>query len=296
MTIDERASTADLAGEHLLAPDATERFEREGFVRVPRVLDPDTVAAFAPTVTEVAAQSAQVKVPEAQRSVYQRAFVQEVNLWQRIEAIRPLVFSAKLAQVAAELMAVDGVRLYHDQALVKVAHGGRTPWHCDQYYWPIDTDRTVTVWIPLHDVPAEMGPLSFAVGSHRLDLGRELDISDESERRIFAHPDWRDLPIDEAPALAGDVTFHQGWTFHGASSNDTDEPRVVFTMIYFADGATLLDPQTPGQNFDRSIWLPDSVVGEPLASWLSPLVWSRDGAPRSTLPPVDDRIGTFTPR
>jgi ectoine hydroxylase-related dioxygenase (phytanoyl-CoA dioxygenase family) len=232
------------------------------------------------------------------RSVYQRAFVQEVNLWQRIEALRPLVFSTKLAQLAASLMGVDGVRLYHDQALVKVAHGGRTPWHCDQYYWPLDTDRTVTVWIPLHDIPLEMGPLSFAVGSHRIDLGRELDISDESERRIFRHPRWRDLPIDEAAAGAGDVTFHQGWTFHGANPNQTDRPRVVFTMIYFADGTSLLDPATPGQEFDRSIWLPGSEVGAPLHSWLNPLVWSADGSHAATaaaLPPVDDRIGTFSP-
>ena len=30
------------------------------------------------------------------------------------------------------LMGVDGVGLYHDQALVKEAGGGHTPWHCDR--------------------------------------------------------------------------------------------------------------------------------------------------------------------
>jgi len=286
----------EVAVDAVVDAGVIDAFERDGFARLPGVLEPGTVAAFAPVVADVAARSAQAQVPPEQRSVYQRAFVQEVNLWQRIEALRPLVFSTKLARLAAELLGVDGVRLYHDQALVKVAHGGRTPWHCDQYYWPLDTDRTVTVWIPLHDVPLEMGPLSFAIGSHRIDLGRELDISDESERRIFRHPRWRDLPIDEAPAAAGDVTFHQGWTFHGAHENATDEPRVVFTMIYFADGTPLLEPETPGQRFDRQIWLPDSEVGEPLRSWLNPVVWSRRGdhrATRAVLPPVDNRIGTF---
>jgi hypothetical protein len=34
-------------------------------------------------------------------------------------------------------MEVEGVRLYHDQALFKEAEGGITPWHADQYYWPL---------------------------------------------------------------------------------------------------------------------------------------------------------------
>lgn len=141
---------------------------------------------------------------------------------------------------------VKGVRVYHDQALNKEPHGGYTPWHCDGFYWPVQSDKIVTAWIPLQvgstpaplsktlpgrsaarlavhdgeilsgcccccykmlyhvagsllnsgmcyviaspqqwlcscpeaaecvmqDVPLEMGPLQFAVGSHQHDLGR----------------------------------------------------------------------------------------------------------------------------
>lgn len=61
---------------------------------------------------------------------------------------------------------VEGVRLYHDQALYKEAGGGPTPWHADQYYWPLTTDRIVTAWIPLQPVSADMGPLAFAERTH----------------------------------------------------------------------------------------------------------------------------------
>jgi ectoine hydroxylase-related dioxygenase (phytanoyl-CoA dioxygenase family) len=287
----------DLSGVHEIDADVRERFEADGFARVADVLQPATVAAFAPIVEQVARSSKQAQVPMAQRSVYQRAFLQEVNVWQRVEAIRALVFSTKLARLAADLLGVDGVRLYHDQALVKEARGGKTPWHCDQYYWPLDTDRTITVWIPLQDVPLEMGPLSFSAGSHRIDLGRSFDISDESEARIFRHPRWRELPVDEHEAFAGGVTFHQGWTFHGARPNETDTTRLVMTMIYFADGTSLAEPATSGQIFDRQIWLPDTEVGRPIDTWLNPLVWSRHGGHEGTvaaLPEVADMIGTFT--
>ena len=53
-----------------------------------------------------------------------------------------------------------------------------------QYYWPVSSDKMVTAWIPLQDVPPEMGPLEFAAGSQRQDLGRELNISGDNERRI----------------------------------------------------------------------------------------------------------------
>src|SRR4029079_8841103 len=94
------------------------------------VFDPGTLAEFEPTVDHAARHSSQAEVPMAKRTVYQRAFLQEVNLWQRYGDIRPLVFSPKLAQLAARVLGVEGVRLYHDQALVKEGHGGRTPWHC----------------------------------------------------------------------------------------------------------------------------------------------------------------------
>ena len=62
-------------------------------------------------------------------------------------------------------MEVEGVRLYHDQALFKEAEGGITPWHADQYYWPLSTSKTITYWIPLQAIPLEMGPLEFSAGS-----------------------------------------------------------------------------------------------------------------------------------
>ena len=46
-----------------------------------------------------------------------------MNLWRASEVIQQIVFSKRLASIAAGLMQVDGVRLYHDQALYKEARG-----------------------------------------------------------------------------------------------------------------------------------------------------------------------------
>ena len=55
-----------------------------------------------------------------------------MNLWERDVDVRKFVFGTRLARIAAELMGVRGVRMYHDQALCKLPGGGPTPWHADQ--------------------------------------------------------------------------------------------------------------------------------------------------------------------
>ena len=286
----------DLCGHYEITGEQASQLDREGFLRLPGVLNPATLGTAVSSVHHATTNSPQLTRPRRERSAYEMAFVQEMNLWQRYEEIRPLVYSPKLARIAAELLGVDGVRLYHDQALVKEAHGGKTPWHCDQYYWPLDTDRTLTAWIPLDDVPLEQGPLAFAKGSHRVDVGRELDISEASEQKILAHDAWPEFELDEAPFRAGDISVHLGWTFHGARPNNTDSERSVFTIIYVADGTPLAEPVTQGQRDDREKWLPDSRIGEPIDSWLNPLLWHRDGSHVGAVEravPIAKRMGTI---
>jgi NAD(P)-dependent dehydrogenase (short-subunit alcohol dehydrogenase family) len=62
-------------------------------------------------------------------------------------------------------MGTPGVRMYHDQALYKEGKGGFTPWHADQYYWPLASTHCVTAWIPLQGTPMELGPLGIRVNS-----------------------------------------------------------------------------------------------------------------------------------
>jgi ectoine hydroxylase-related dioxygenase (phytanoyl-CoA dioxygenase family) len=172
------ASDIDLDSPYALGADAPDRFAENGFIRLPGLLSPATVRHFEPTITAEVLRLNDNLRPLAERDTYSRAFLQVTNLWRHNETVGQLVRSRRLARVAARLLGVDGVRLYHDQALCKEPGGGITPWHADQYYWPFATDRCVTVWIPLQDTPAELGPLAFAETSQSFEIGRELAISD----------------------------------------------------------------------------------------------------------------------
>ncbi len=255
------------------------RFFREnGFVKLDGVFTPEQVAEVERDVSAAVMalhDPDAEKPPNSDTDAYAAAFTQVMNIWRHSEDVKRFVFNKTLARLATELMDVDGVRLYHDQALYKEAHGGYTPWHCDQYYWPLASDETITAWIPLQDTPANMGPLAFSAGSHRIDLGRDLPIGADSETVIAGKLASEQLPCVEPEFSAGDISFHAGWTFHRAGENTTDRPRRAMTVIYMADGIRLQAPSNPNQQTDWDTWCPGAVVGEPVRTPLNPLLYSR---------------------
>jgi ectoine hydroxylase-related dioxygenase (phytanoyl-CoA dioxygenase family) len=208
-----------------------------------------------------------------QRSTYQKAFLQVMNIWTKCDTVREFVFGKRLARIAAELMGTRGVRMYHDQALYKEGRGGFTPWHADQYYWPLASEHSITAWIPLQATPMEMGPLAFAPGSHRHDLGRELEIGDQSQSVIERKLLDAELGCFEEPFELGEVSFHSGWTFHRAGRNLTDRPREVMTVIYMDSDMRLAAPRNPHQKDDWEGWCPGAKVGELIDSPLNPVLW-----------------------
>ena len=254
---------------------AVAEFAEKGHTVVRGLASPAEVEAYRPLIHEATMEHAFDKRPLEERTTYGKAFLQAANLWRRSELVQRFVFSRRFARVAAELLGVDGVRLYHDQALFKEAGGGQTPWHQDQHYWPLDTDRTITMWMPLVDVPPSIGTMTFASGSHRLGYLGEYSISDESQAAFDEMIAARSLPLDTHGALAaGDATFHAGWMLHSAPPNPTGTLRAVMTIIYFADGTRVSEPTGPAQEFDLKVWLRGLAPGDLAAGELNPLLWS----------------------
>jgi hypothetical protein len=243
----------------------------DGHVTVRGLLDPSVLPQYRQLVTQAAARADKLVLPEP-NEIYQRAFDQYMNLWQVDERVGEITLNPDLASVAAALLGVPAVRVYHDQALLKRAGGGATPWHQDQWYWPLDTNRTITMWLPLHAVNAEMGGLHFASGTQAGPIGDE-PISAESDRHYEQYLADQAIRIDAIGTLEpGDASFHLGWTLHRADANTTSADRDVMTVIWFADGAKATAPENQGQADDLLRWLQGVKPGELAAGALNPRV------------------------
>ena len=256
-----------------ITPEQVAAFRRDGFVRLKQVFTAEELRHYGEEITRLTIELNTQTLPLEERSTYDKAFLQVMNLWEQGGLAQEFVFGRRLAQIAAALLEVEGVRLYHDQSLYKEPGGGITPAHADQYYWPLETDRSITVWVPLQAVPDEMGPLAFFAGSQSVEFGRDLGISDESERKITEAMAEHGFPVANGPFELGEVSFHLGWTFHRAGANRSEQPRSVMTVIYMDRDMRLKAPSNEMQQNDWERWCPGAKIGEVIDTPKNPVLY-----------------------
>lgn len=259
-------------GEYPLSGEAVRSFQRDGHVLLRQVLDAKSAALFAGTVRNAVHAHNKEKRKIEERDTYGKAFLQTTNIWEVDRDVKAFTMAKRFARIAAQLLGVEKVRLYHDQALFKEPGGGHTPWHQDQFYWPLDTDKTITMWMPLVDVDKDMGMLTFASGSHLQGLHANVEISDQSEAALNDYVKQQGFGISRSDFMqAGDATWHNGWIMHSAPGNYSQKVREVMTVIYYADGAKITRPINPFQEEDRKRWFCGLPPGSLAASEINPI-------------------------
>lgn len=263
----------DLNNEFPIPLPQAEQYRRDGHTLVRGVCTRAECDAYVGPIGEALEAHRKERRALAERDTYHKAFIQVGNLWVKDERVKRFVLARRFAHIAAQLMGVSGVRIYHDQALFKEPGGGPTPWHQDQYYWPIASHNTITMWMPLEDARVESGAMIFASGIHERGSLTEMAISDASAQffmDISAQEEW---PLRTYELKAGDATFHSGWTPHKAPGNSTDKLRPVMTVIYMADGVKVAEPANEHQPMDMKVFFPGCKPGDLAATELNPLVY-----------------------
>ena len=207
-----------------------------GFVKIENVIGKD----FLPEVRKIIQASVLLRKGKDERelkdkSQYEQSLLQCGFLSWDFPAVKDFVFAKRFAGIVRDLMKVDHVRLWHDQALFKEPGGRITDAHQDCSYWPIaEPQFTATMWLALTDVPVEKGCLYFYPQTNDPNLKEYVD--------IFKNPHQPNILTNKekifVPLKAGDATFHSGLTFHGAGNNQTNEMREAMTIIYIKDGVT----------------------------------------------------------
>ena len=168
-----------------------------------------------------------VRDPDQARKITQ-VFHPEIRFPQILET--NYVRNAK--RFAAALMAEDEAGLTVWTHMIRKAPGGRpVSWHQDEAFWPPEYEyRSVAGWLPMHDVPVEMGAMHFVPGSHKRGVLRHRHEDHPSQGLLTL-----DEPVDLSGAVAcplkkGGCTFHHPSTLHYTAANETDRPRLAFPI------------------------------------------------------------------
>ena len=170
-------------------------------------------------------------------------FVDYCN-WSRIPEYKDFIFNSNVAAFGAVLMDSQQVQLFHEHVLVKeAATGVPTPWHQDAPYYCVGSAKTVSIWIPLDDVPRGT-TLEFISGSHKWDKfyrpqrfdGSALNENDglEAIPDIDGHRD--DYEILGWAVRPGDAIAFDYRTIHGAPANNSkSNQRRAFSLRLVGD-------------------------------------------------------------
>ena len=172
-------------------------------------------------------------------SYYQGVFLQKVNLWKVSEGVRSIFLSAEMGEMVASLADVDGMRIWHDQTLQKMAWANPTAWHIDNPYWSFYSRNAISIWIALDDATVQNGCLYYIPGSHKdARFEKNVGIGKDTGGLFKVYPEWSKTQPVVAEMKRGDCGFHNGLTAHGAGPNMTPMPRRAMTCGYMPDGST----------------------------------------------------------
>ncbi len=227
-----------------LTQNQIESYRRQGFVYHPGLLSASEVAELKAAVLQSTATMGKQKVAgggsdlEEGESYYDKVFTQRLNLWRIHPVVKRYMLSPELGQMLCGLETVSGFRVWHDQALIKEPFGNPTAWHLDNPYWSFYSRQSVSIWIALEDATLANGCMWFVPGTHALATYENVGLGGNMSDLFNVYPKMATIDPVAVPMQAGDCSFHNGLTAHGAGANMTRSRRIAMTCAYMPVGST----------------------------------------------------------
>lgn len=194
---------------------------------------------------------------------YDNVFTQRLNLWKLNPTVKSAMLSPALGEMLCHLAGIDGIRVWHDQALIKEPFGNPTSWHVDVPYWSFFSRDAISIWIALEDATLENGCLYYIPGSHKFTGGQNPAIGENLNGLFKIYPELAKIDPVAAPLKAGSCVFHNGLTAHGAGCNMTRTRRTALACAYMPDGATFNGQQNIlPESYVRSLSVGDVLTDD----------------------------------
>lgn len=230
---------------HRLTSEQIVSYRENGFLIIEDFLNGSELETWRSAVDEAVSLRDRNRLPEGSYHLARKVtakdesvFRQRLNLWMDHEGVRALMLDGRLGKMAADLEGVDGIRIWHDQALIKLPWANPTTWHQDNTKWSFASEHAITIWVALDEVTVQNGCMFFMPGSHKKRLDDYPAAGDHLGAMFEGYPELGRM--DPVPVVmpAGGCSFHNGLMAHAAAANMTPYPRRAFTCAYMPDHST----------------------------------------------------------
>ena len=257
-------------------------YQDNGFIVIEGFLDSGELAHWRETTQEavdqrLAASAGQgfnqgLSNQDNPDAYYAQVFTQCLKLAETHPGMHELMYDPRLGKMAATLAEVDGIRIWHDQALFKPPFGNPTGWHLDNPYWSFSSRASLSIWVALDDASRDNGCLYYLPGTHKMATWENAGIGQNQADLFKIYSQWRTIDSVGCPCSAGSAVFHNGLTAHGAGANMTNRPRRAMTCAYMPDGSTF----NGNQNILPQEYFGTLKIGDVLNDdTINPLIWSK---------------------
>ena len=218
-------------------------FDKDGYVYIPGFLSPEEVQDLNENVQRFIGE----RIPTMSASHY---FYEDKNdattlkQMQDLEKYDPyfktLAVNSKFEAIAKALLDEDVVCKTVEYFNKPPKIGKPTPPHQDGYYFMLDPQQAVTMWLALEKADEENGCVKYVKGSHLKGMrthGRTTTLGFSQQIVDFGTED--DMKNEIAfPANPGDLLVHHSLTIHRAGANTTAErTRKAMGLIYWGRSA-----------------------------------------------------------
>lgn len=225
----------DLPRLRALSAADHDRFRRDGFLIIERVLPEDRVAALQQCFPKLFAGRFDTGVYPDEWYWREGMSLPDVtrhmaNAWKADLTVAALALSADIGRAAAALAGWPGTRLGQDTIWWKAPMTRPIAHHQDSSFMDfLDPPQTVTCWFTLDDTHRDAGTLEYVPGSHRwplTPLPEQFHGQDDYRAQMQAAAARAGIDAPE-PVLvevpAGSCVLHAGEVWHGSGANVTGD-------------------------------------------------------------------------
>jgi ectoine hydroxylase-related dioxygenase (phytanoyl-CoA dioxygenase family) len=232
-------------GYRRLSADQVDRFRRDGYLKLGRLLDDDLLDLLR---REYDREFALARAGDAKfrnlsisntddlrkKNEAPEQMLQIMQMSERNLHFHRLLYHEEILDCVEDLLGPN-LQLFHDQALYKPAHhGGPVFWHQDNAYWQCMPANLVSCWMTLDDVTVANGAMQVIPGSHLGAMEHDRAATTDALLDNADRVDSSKAVAIELPA--GGAMLHHCQTFHYTGPNETAHERRAFAIHFMTPG------------------------------------------------------------
>lgn len=268
-----------------LSTDKMERFARDGFVVIEKLLSEDLTRAvrdrFAPLFAgefETGVWPDEwywregISLPDATRHMS--------GAWKSDRTVASVSLSAELGRAVSLLSDWPGARIALDTLWWKTPGAKAIALHQDSTYSAsLDPADVVTCWFALDDTRGDAGTIEYVVGSHRWPLKEDIGEFHAPEdyrapmRAAARAAGVKEPQIVKMEVPAGTCVIHHGRLWHGSGPNTTTDRVRRSLAVHLARSDTRFREDKLGYVYGRYKRVGDTTMDESFF----PITWTRAG-------------------